>query len=163
MTGEEMAVIGSSRQLLAVQVSYWQFIVIQIKQYYKCQTMSTNILIKRVCEQCGTPFMARTTRTRYCSKPCNTRAYKNVERQKKVEVSNLETKGKLLQDIPEIIENVPKEIVNIKELSVITSLSERTLFRIIKDTDFPKLKVRNRLLFNKAEVMNYLTNKYGSL
>ncbi|HKO79935.1 MAG TPA: helix-turn-helix domain-containing protein [Chitinophagaceae bacterium] len=126
--------------------------------------MSSNIRIKKVCEHCGDIFMAKTTTTRYCSHRCNSAAYKKKEKQDKIEQSNQQTKNKILhqQEViqPEI--TVSKELVNVKELSVITSLSERTLFRLVKDEKFPKMKIGKRLVFNKDAVINYLNFKYGS-
>ena len=126
--------------------------------------MSSNIRIKKVCEHCGEIFMARTTITRYCSHKCNSADYKKKEKQNKIEQSNQQTKNKIL-DQQEVIQpeiKVSKELVNVKELSVITSLSERTLFRLIKDKKFPKMKIGKRLVFNKDAVINYLNFKYGS-
>jgi len=58
---------------------------------------------------------------------------------------------------------VIKELVSIKELTVIVGLSESTLFRLIKDKKFPRLKVGKRLLFNKESVINYMNFKYGTI
>lgn len=127
--------------------------------------MSSNIRIKKVCEHCGEIFMAKTTITRYCSHRCNSAAYKKKEKQDKIEQSNQQTKNKILspQEViqPEI--KVLKELVNVRELSVITSLSERTLFRLIKDKKFPRIKIGKRLMFNKDAVINYINFKYGSV
>jgi Predicted transcriptional regulator len=124
--------------------------------------MSSNIRIKKVCEHCGEIFMAKTTITRYCSHRCNSAAYKKKEKQDKIELSNQQTKNKILnqQEVnqPEI--KVSKELVNVRELSVITSLSERTLFRLIKDKKFPRIKIGKRLMFNKDAVINYINFKY---
>lgn len=109
--------------------------------------------------------MAKTTITRYCSHRCNSAAYKKKEKQDKIEQSNQQTKNKILspQEViqPEI--KVLKELVNVRELSVITSLSERTLFRLIKDKKFPRIKIGKRLMFNKDAVINYINFKYGSV
>jgi len=128
--------------------------------------MSSNIRIKKVCEHCEEIFTAKTTRTRFCSHRCNAAAYKKKAKEDKIEHSNQQTKEQILNlagpsTQPEI--KVSKELVNVKELSVITSLSERTLFRLIKDKNFPKMKIGKRLVFNKDSVINYLSYKYGSV
>ena len=38
--------------------------------------MSSNFVVKRLCEHCGQVFEAKTTVTRFCSKLCNKRSYK---------------------------------------------------------------------------------------
>ena len=127
--------------------------------------MSSNIRIKKVCEHCEEIFQARTTTTRFCSHRCNAAAYKKKEKEGRIEHSNKQTKRQILipQESAQLEIRVSKELVNIKELSVITSLSERTLFRLIKDKKFPKMKIGKRLVFNKDAVINYLNYKYGSV
>jgi excisionase family DNA binding protein len=129
--------------------------------------MSSNMRIKKVCQHCGEVFTAQTTTTKYCSLQCAQRAYKKRVKEDKIDEAAKKTKEDLLaQNHPSgnsANVQVIKELVNIKELSVITSLSERTLFRLIKDKKFPKMKVGKRLVFNKDAVVNYLNYKYGSL
>ena len=123
--------------------------------------------IKKVCQHCGDVFTAQTTTTKYCSLQCAQRAYKKRVKEDKIDESAKKTRADLLvQHQPSgnnATSQVMKELVNIKELSVITSLSERTLFRLIKDKKFPKMKVGKRLVFNKDAVVNYLNFKYGSV
>ena len=123
--------------------------------------------IKKVCQHCGEVFTAQTTMTKYCSLQCAQRAYKKRVKEGKIEEAVKKTKEDLLAPHHPLGNSansqVVKELVNIKELSVITSLSERTLFRLIKDKKFPKMKVGKRLVFNKDAVVNYLNYKYGSL
>uniref|UniRef100_UPI0028B10B01 hypothetical protein n=1 Tax=Sphingobacterium multivorum TaxID=28454 RepID=UPI0028B10B01 len=38
--------------------------------------MSSNIKIKKICQQCGQEFIARTTVTKYCGDNCAKKAYK---------------------------------------------------------------------------------------
>ena len=109
--------------------------------------------------------MARTTVTRYCSHRCNQSDYKLKEKKKKIQQSRKETKQKMLQEM-QTANSAPlsgKEFINIKELAIVSGISESTLFRIIKDENFPKIKIRRRLIFNKHDVINYFTNKYGIL
>jgi predicted DNA-binding transcriptional regulator AlpA len=123
--------------------------------------------IKKVCQHCGDVFTAQTTTTKYCSLQCAQRAYKKRVNENKIDEAANKTRADLLvQHQPSgnnTTTGVMKELVNIKELSVVTSLSERTLFRLIKDKKFPKMKVGKRLVFNKDVVVNYLNFKYGSV
>ena len=123
--------------------------------------------IKKVCQHCGEVFTAQTTITKYCSLQCAQRAYKKRVKEGKIDDATKKTREDLLVQRQPLGNSagiqVMKELVNIKELSVITSLSERTLFRLIKDKKFPKMKVGKRLVFNKDAVVNYLNYKYGSL
>lgn len=47
--------------------------------------MSSNIQIEKVCQWCGSKFIARTTQTAYCSKRCAEHAYKDRKRKEKIE------------------------------------------------------------------------------
>ncbi len=128
--------------------------------------MSSNIRIKKVCQHCNKLFTAKTTVTKYCSDTCAKKAYKIRMKEIKVVVSNNQTKNEMLQTISTSRnedKRVIKELVSIKELTVIVGLSESTLFRLIKDKKFPRLKVGKRLLFNKESVINYMNFKYGTI
>lgn len=104
--------------------------------------------------------------TKYCSDDCAKRAYKDRIKNERLDDTKEQTKNDLLNahspSKPDAIQMV-KEMLNIKELSVIIGLSERTLFRLIKDKKFPKLKVGKRLLFNKDAVMKYMNQKYSNV
>ncbi len=108
--------------------------------------------------------MARTAVTRYCSHKCNSRAYKIKQRQEKMKEVTTETKEIVgRRNLPDTKNSIAVELVRIKQLSVITNLSERTLFRMLRDKDFPKIKIGRTLLFNKDVVIEFINNKYGSL
>ena len=49
------------------------------------------------------------------------------------------------------------------DLSSMIGLSERTIFRLMKDPGFPRLKIGKRLLFKKDNVMDYLTSKFSNV
>lgn len=124
--------------------------------------MSSNIKIKRVCEHCHAVFMARTTRTRYCSHKCNSRAYKAQERNQKLQQSQTETEDALISPaLSSPPPSLPKILITVQELSALINLSHRTIYRVMKDEKFPKLKVGKRLLFNKEAVINYMNFKFG--
>ena len=127
--------------------------------------MSSSIRLKKICEQCEKVFVAKTTKTRFCSHRCNSTAYKLKIKQKKIGQSNENAKTQILKSIQPAEKeiNVAKELVNILELSVVTGLSERTLFRLIKDKKFPKMKVGRRLLFDRVKVIKYFNQNYGNL
>lgn len=128
--------------------------------------MSSNLRIKKVCEQCGKVFIAKKTTSRCCSDECAKKHYKWKQRQAKVEASDETTKEKLRNPIAPVtpsVTMVQQDLINIKTLSAATGLSRSTLFRLMKDQDFPKLKIGHILLFNKERVLHYLTDKFGNI
>jgi predicted DNA-binding transcriptional regulator AlpA len=130
--------------------------------------MSSNIRLKKICGSCGQLFIAKTAVTKCCSDACAKALYKKRLRDQKLEAAQSANKD----DIASVVVNATsnsddkkeeKELIDIKALSALTGLSERTLFRLIKDPLFPKFKIGKRLLFKKEKVMIYLTHKYSNL
>jgi hypothetical protein len=135
----------------------------------KAGFMSSNMRLKKVCAFCKKVFIAKTTVTQCCSDACSKKNYKRRQRDEKLADAQNDTKEQmqsLLTPLPTgdpVTDYIEKELINIIELSIVTGLSERTLFRLIKDPKFPKFRVGKRLLFKKELAMNYLTYKYSNL
>lgn len=124
--------------------------------------MSSNLQIKKVCQHCGKEFIAKKTTTKFCSTRCGQRNYKIRERMNKVEPASpyfqtaFRTSHSNISSLPE------KLLVDIRVLAFVTSISVRTMFRLIKEPDFPKVKIGRRLLFDPRQVLGYLKKRYGS-
>ena len=128
--------------------------------------MSSNIRINKVCQHCNKVFIAKTTVTKFCSDQCAKSNYKKRQKGVKIEVSHADTERQLAESKQQtggVSVNSPAEMVGTSGLSAVTGLSERTIFRLIKDPAFPRVKIGKRLLFKKDAVINYLTSKYGNL
>jgi len=128
--------------------------------------MSSNIRINKVCQHCNKVFIAKTTVTKFCSDQCAKSNYKKRQKDARVEVSQADTERQLSegkQQNRSAFADSSAEMVGIGGLSAVTGLSERTIFRLIKDPMFPRVKIGKRLLFKKDAVINYLTSKYGNL
>ncbi len=111
--------------------------------------MSSNITIQRICEHCGNEFTARTTKTRYCSKKCNSAAYKQNKRQTKINGSITETLQKILPPIKD------KETLTVSETALFLGVSKRTVYNwlnngTIKGTRFSN----NKVLFLKEDLLS---------
>jgi excisionase family DNA binding protein len=128
--------------------------------------MSSNLSLKKVCQHCGNVFTAKTTVTKFCSDDCAKKNYKLRKREEAILVSNSQTKESLLTKTtngPERIVIDQQELINIRMLSAVSSIGERTLYRLIKDKEFPKVKIGRVLLFHKKTVIDYIIKKYGNL
>ncbi len=126
--------------------------------------MSSNLELKRICQHCGKHFIAKKTNTKFCSLECGQRNYKIRERINKITASNAEIRKNITSEEKLLLATTPiveKHFINIKMLAFTIGVSERTLFRLIKNTDFPRLKIGRRLLFHKESVITYISNKYG--
>lgn len=129
--------------------------------------MSSNLKINKVCLYCGDAFTARTFKTKYCSHQCNRRHYKLLQRKEAAQKAGVEVeiniKGRDTKTTPPVSQTVvgiTKELLTIRDLVGVTTISERTLFRLIKEPEFPKIKIGRSLRFQKESALKYITEKY---
>jgi DNA binding domain, excisionase family len=127
--------------------------------------MSSKIRVQKICVHCKQVFTAKTTVTKFCSDDCAKRNYKLRMKGLKVEASVEESRKDMdeLLAVKEARQSTigEKVLINVKELSVLTGISRRTLFNLMEDQRFPRLKVGRKLLFDKNEVMQFIKFKYG--
>jgi hypothetical protein len=134
-----MAVYGSQRQPSDVFSHKRRFCMI------------SNMRLKKVCAFCKKVFVAKTTVTRCCSDACAKKNYKKRQRDEKLANANGDTKEQmqsLIGPLPAtdpVTDNIEKELINVIELSIVTGLSERTLFRLMKDPKFPVKPAREKI------------------
>ncbi|WEK71447.1 MAG: helix-turn-helix domain-containing protein [Candidatus Chryseobacterium colombiense] len=90
--------------------------------------MSSNILIKRICQYCGNEFTAKTNVTRYCSHSCNRKAYKAALKNKnrgqdsaKFQVDNEQNKFFFNQPV----------FLTVKEAAALLKCSSRMIYSLI--------------------------------
>jgi len=115
--------------------------------------MSSNIEITRLCDHCGTPFIARTTVTRFCSKVCNSRFYKQEQKQKKLNASNQETMNKI-NTSTYITEPTTNNFYSIAETCKMLGLSRTTIWRLIKNNQLKVTKIGARVIITQQEIDN---------
>jgi excisionase family DNA binding protein len=111
--------------------------------------MSSNIEVQRICEYCGKEFTARTTKTRYCSHICNSRAYKDNVKDLKVELSYQESRQILSQFIGELY---AKPFLNINESCRLLGISRRSIYRLLKSGKLKAGKVGKRTIITRIEI-----------
>jgi predicted DNA-binding transcriptional regulator AlpA len=129
--------------------------------------MSSNIRINKICKHCNKFFIAKTTVTSFCSDQCAKNNYKKRQRENKIRLSEQDADDRFAEAKSTgsggSLSAVSTEMVSLNGLSDITRLSERTIFRLLKDPAFPRVKIGKRLLFKKVAVIDYLTSKYGNI
>ena len=111
--------------------------------------MSSNIEVQRVCEQCGKVFTARTTKTRYCSLTCNSKAYKANKRERKVEVTQRQTQQVKVRPLEEI---KAKAFLSINDACTILGVSRRTIYRMLERGEIHAGKAGARTLIQRSEI-----------
>ena len=110
--------------------------------------MSSNIIVKRICDYCKNVFDAKTTKTKYCSHICNSRGYKLNQKLKKIETSDTETKAKISNYALDVNS---KDFLTVKEASTLLNMSSKTIYRLIeqKDLNGYNFSVRKTLIRRK--------------
>jgi excisionase family DNA binding protein len=91
--------------------------------------MSSNIKVLRICQHCGTEFIARTTVTKYCSHRCGSAANKALKRAEKVQKSNTETKQIKTKPIEEL---KAKEFLTVRDIATLLNCSVRSVYYYIE-------------------------------
>ena len=128
--------------------------------------MSSNIKIPKFCQYCGQAFVAQTTTTRYCSKTCNSRHYKQKKREEKVQAAlqqEMNTPSQMeqmqtLQTLPIKVGNpvnlIVKEFLSVQEAADLVGASRWTIQRMIKREQIKVGKLGRRTIIPRTEIDN---------
>ncbi len=87
--------------------------------------MSSNFTVKRLCEQCGQVFEAKTTVTRFCSKLCNKRNYKQKNRNSKMAPMDQAVKKVLDKGKPDL---KGVEFLSVKAAAALLGASDKIIY-----------------------------------
>jgi excisionase family DNA binding protein len=114
--------------------------------------MSSNLILKKICDFCGNEFEAKTLFTRYCSHTCNRKHYKILKREKEIE------SVKAVKIIPvkePIISNIgiqQKEFLSVEETATLLGASRRTIQRMISKGTLKVGKIGRRTIVKRLEI-----------
>ena len=111
--------------------------------------MSSNLRLRRICENCGKEFEARTTVTRTCSDSCAKRLYKAKKRTEKVEASNQSTKKAIERPIEQIR---TKDYLSIQDTCKLIGVSRWTLWRAIMSQRLNAIKLGRRTVLRRSDI-----------
>ncbi|AHW61036.1 DNA binding domain-containing protein, excisionase family [Draconibacterium orientale] len=116
--------------------------------------MSSKIEIQKICEYCGKEFTAKTTVTRFCGHTCAARSYKQREKDDKIGLSNQHTNNQKLFSLTELDQELikQKDFLSIKETSSLIGVSERTIFRLLKNGTLQATKIGSRSIIHRSEI-----------
>lgn len=130
--------------------------------------MSSNIKIPKFCQYCGQAFVAQTTTTRYCSKTCNSRHYKQIKREEKVQATlkeqiksvtsanseNLQSLQSLPIQTGNFINLRDKEFLSVQEAAILLGASRWTIQRMLQREDIKAGKLGRRTIIPRSEIDN---------
>ena len=110
--------------------------------------MSSNIEVLRICEYCGSDFIARTTTTRYCSKKCNSAAFKQKRREEKIKGSNTSVKQqKEKQAMQYTISLKEKDILTVPDAAIYLSVCKKTIYNWLNNGSIKGLRMSPRKVY----------------
>tara|TARA_R110002049_G_C9170440_1_gene561898 strand:- start:6544 stop:6903 length:360 start_codon:yes stop_codon:yes gene_type:complete len=119
--------------------------------------MSSNIRVNRICENCNTSFIAKTTVTKYCGSSCAKVAYKKRKRQNKIKKSNTETLKIKLEPL-EVLQ--VKDYLTVKETASLLNISRRSTYRLIELGELRASNLSERLIRVKRSEIDKLLTKF---
>lgn len=119
---------------------------------------SSSIRIKKVCEWCGKVFYAQKTTTRYCSHRCNSRAYKETARNKRIQETETGTEMLISQQPMQIIKD--KEFLSFVETGTLLGISRQAVYKMVAAGHLKASKISSRLSFIKRiDIESMLNNR----
>lgn len=119
---------------------------------------SSSIRIKKVCEWCGEVFYAQKTTTRYCSHRCNSKAYKEITRNKRIQDTETKTDILISQQPIQMIKD--KEFLSFAEAGTLLGISRQAVYKMVAAGHLKASKISSRLSFIKrSDIENMLENK----
>jgi len=120
--------------------------------------MSSNIIVKRICEECHQEFEARTTTTRFCSPKCTKKNYRKRIKEQKIQHAKQEFTEKKLGQTPEIESVNVKPYLNIKEACLLLGASDSTIRKLIKQGSIKTFFTGGKHLIRRQDIENLFTN-----
>ncbi len=112
--------------------------------------------ILRVCEYCGKSFYALKSTTRFCSKQCNSYAYKAARRKEKIKVA--ETMSQRKDSEKSMSKILAKEYLTIHEVAILLGLSKQTIYNMVYSGKLRASKITSRLSFIRKRDIDYLVD-----
>ena len=118
---------------------------------------ASKVKIKKVCEWCGQEFIAWKVSTRFCSKQCNSHAYKDAIRKRVLLQTEQETMEKA--DKISASKTSDKDYMSIAEAASLLGVTRMTVYNLIYSNALRAAKITSRLTFvRRCDIDAMLTN-----
>lgn len=122
--------------------------------------MSSNLRIKKICQFCHDEFIAKTTKTKFCSLRCAQRNYKVRQKEKKIAESKVEFE-KLKQtetkkQETKVLKLGDENVITVREASLILQVSRKTIYNMIYAGRLEAINLNRRLIRIKESSVNEL-------
>ena len=111
--------------------------------------------VKRICQWCGKPFMAKKTTTNYCSPQCSKRGYKHRMKERRMEMREfqemLEVKNKLES----------QEYFTFSQAARLMGVSRQYVYKLVKEDKLRASRLSSRMsLIRRTDIELMLKTKH---
>lgn len=122
--------------------------------------MSSNIRVEKICQHCKAVFVAKTTKTKFCSVRCAGKAYKIRKREEKLGIIRSEVKQE--KQVINKIDIQDKDILKVSEASILVGCSTKTIYRLIKGGEIKAHNFSQRITrISRSEINKFLEKPVG--
>ena len=109
--------------------------------------------VKRICQWCGKPFMAKKTTTNYCSPQCSKRGYKHRMKERRMEMREfqemLEVKNKLES----------QEYFTFSQAARLMGVSRQYVYKLVKEDKLRASRLSSRMSLIRRNLMKFSDQK----
>ena len=105
--------------------------------------------VQRKCQWCGKPFIAHTMVTRYCSKSCNEKAYKEKKRKQRLQEYEERQNEPPMQEVGIV---GSKLYLSPAETATLLGISRATIYRHMASGIIRALQLRGRTIIRKSDI-----------
>ena len=111
--------------------------------------------VQRKCQWCGKPFIAHTMVTRYCSKSCNEKAYKEKKRKQRLQEYEERQNEPPMQEVGIV---GSKLYLSPAETATLLGISRATIYRHMAAGIIRALQLRGRTIIRKSDIEKMFDN-----
>ena len=106
-----------------------------------------NMEVKRICQWCGKPFIAKKTTTNYCSHQCASQGYKHRMRERRLELREL-------QDLIEVKSKLDhQDYFTFAQAAQLMGVSRQYIYKLVKEEKLRASRISARMsIIRRADI-----------
>ena len=110
--------------------------------------------VKRICQWCGKPFMAKKTTTNYCSPQCSKRGYKHRMKERRMEMREFQE----MMEVKNKLES--QEYFTFSQAAKLMGVSRQYVYKLVKEEKLRASRLSSRMsLIRRADIELMLKTK----
>ena len=110
--------------------------------------------VKRICQWCGKPFMAKKTTTNYCSPQCSKRGYKHRMKERRMEMREFQE----MMEVKNKLES--QEYFTFSQAARLMGVSRQYVYKLVKEDKLRASRLSSRMsLIRRTDIELMLKTK----